>query len=386
MRSRKTPGPDTLVGIADAIRKAERRADKDGAEPTSEVLDTADILKAITLATRQREERLFETVKAEPHNQPFGHAVLFGILVAAVAGVLTMFCWASYESFDVFAKVVVLASGLFGSVVVLLEDPFHENLPTQATFLERLKLQGKLVVITSLTAVVCTGLNFYTDHAEHNREQKELANKIDDAAQTTLATLGDAQKATEDLRKKLAALDQRVDSSVITTLNTISTNTTAIADLPKRHELMLRGELNTQLRAVTTNADQVAKSLATAKSIDALSTTVGTLATAKSVSDLTTGGTLATSKAVSDLATTVGTLATSKSLDTLATNVSTLATTVDTLATAKSLNEVVKGIGGLATSSAMDALAKSVQPVAKYVGEQEHRNTSTGSGAGSGGG
>jgi hypothetical protein len=354
-----------LASIVDAIK------DHDLVSRPEELRSLVD-----SLAQGQREERL-RKIRSQRQNQPLGIALLTAGTAVAVAGVLLVFWLATCAGFGVFAKVTFLVCGLAGALLVSVEDPFHDDLGEDSTPIERLKLQGKILVITTLTAVLCTGLNLYTEHEEHCQDQLLLALRIDIASIKTVARLEQVRLLSEQLEAELEALNKAVGHGVLDTLKQIAAATDRIATLPTRRELLTRTELDHKLSTLATSesvqrlatTDRVNRlatslqALATADSVNRVATQVSTLATADSVSRLASAdavnrlaasmGTLATAESVSRLATYMRSLASADSVETLATRVAGLSASMGNLATLQSVSR-------LATQDAVDALTTSV--------------------------
>jgi hypothetical protein len=252
-------------------------------------------------------------VRALPQNQPTGIVLLVAGAVVAVIGVLAAFCLLSAVVFGAFAKVMFLVLGLAGAMIVAVEDPFHDDLGDEATSIERLKLQGKVLVVTTLVAVLCTGLSFYTDHMQAYHDQAELADRIENASGAAVSRLDSVRSVSERIGEQLAVLNGQlkklgdtVDQSLATPLKQIVEVT---ARIPTRTELLSKDELERKLGVLATadHLNQLTTSvggLATAESVGRLSTSMSRLATAESVNRL------ATAESVNQLTVAVGTLAT----------------------------------------------------------------------------
>jgi hypothetical protein len=357
MRRARGKGPDDrdLIGIAQEIK------DRDLASKPAEL---RSVLEA---AARTRQEQRLHEVRALPQNQPTGIALLVAGAVVAVAGVLVAFCALSPIVFGAFAKVTFLVLGLAGAMIVAVEDPFHEDLGEAATPIERLKLQGKVLVVTTMIAVLCTGLSFYTDHLKHCHVHDDLVKRIEKASNSTVSGLEVVLRRGEELDKKLRTLNDAVDHSLAGSLKQIGEATAKIAALPTRAELPSKDELDRKLAALAT-AESV-QQLATADHLSQLATSVSRLATAESVSGLATSvSRLATADSVSHLATadSVSRLAAAESVSRLATaeSVSRLMASVASLGTADSVSRLAESVNRLATAESVNRLATSMSSLA----------------------
>lgn len=298
----------------------------------------AELRSLLEAAARARQDHRLREIRTQRQNRPLGIALLSSGAAAAVAGVLGAF-WILPESvFGALARVVFLVLGLAGSFIVAIEDPFHEDLGDEATPMERLKLRGKILVVTTLVAVLCTGLSFYTDHVEHCRDQLELAMRIETASVSAVSRLESVLLEGGQLDAKLQKLNDTVDRSLASSLKRIGDATDKIALLPTRAELPSTDDLDRKLATLAT-ADSVRR-LATSDRLGQVESSLATLATSDSVHRLATSvAALATADSVSRLATaeSVGRLATAES-------VGRLATSAGTLATASSVNSVSRVI------------------------------------------
>src|SRR5262245_2622031 len=89
------------------------------------------------------QDRKLGIVQIQWHNATWGLAFIATITIGAVAVAIFMFREASYKSFDMSSKAITLLLTTIAAILILREDPFHEDLGAKATFLERLKIQGK---------------------------------------------------------------------------------------------------------------------------------------------------------------------------------------------------------------------------------------------------
>jgi hypothetical protein len=204
----------------DTERSLEKALEEAGIPPAAALI-------AVRNARDERQNHELLKVQGFRHNQPSGLILWFAGTGLAMGIVIWLFTRTSDSAFDTMAKAVGPFITLLITALLLLEDPFHEDLGPEARFYERWKLKGKVIVSMTVVGVVCGVLSIFTTNALQVKQHEELLKAEEDAIEQLkkLSALQDQRhkdllKAEEDAITRLTQLDA-TSTTTIRTLDSL---------------------------------------------------------------------------------------------------------------------------------------------------------------------
>jgi hypothetical protein len=228
--------PENLIGMADLQSVLGGSAG----------LRVEDIMAEVEAMQAARRAERSLTITSKWHNRTLGKVVFGVALMSSLVLVLVAHGIVNLCVFEMAAKVGIIIAGIVGSIALLFEEPFHEDVGDEVSRWCRVRVQGKVIGLATLIAGFATVLTLRDEQEQRAAAERKVVVEIKKSAGLTIEQLDQVQGQTrllldridgadrkfkelggalDDLRRKSDSLGGKLDGSVLGMLAGLRTDT-----------------------------------------------------------------------------------------------------------------------------------------------------------------